>query len=83
MRLAWPSAALVAACYSPTAQQGAPCNAVTDVCPFQQTCQLSGTEYMCTNSADRTVFDGPKRNAWVVAVRHPLRTESGDRSDGQ
>jgi hypothetical protein len=51
MRLGWPaSTALVAACYSPTAQQGAPCNGVTDICPFQQTCQLSGGEYMCTST---------------------------------
>jgi hypothetical protein len=53
MRWAWPaSSALAAACYSPTAQQGAPCNAVTDVCPFQQTCQLSGGAYMCSSTPE-------------------------------
>jgi hypothetical protein len=53
MRWAWPaSTALVAACYSPTAQQGAPCNAVSDVCPFQQTCQLSGAVYTCTSTPE-------------------------------
>jgi hypothetical protein len=50
MRLVHASAALVAACYAPTVQQGAPCSGVTDVCPSPQACQLSNGQYMCTST---------------------------------
>jgi hypothetical protein len=60
MRLVWFALAAVTACYAPTAQQGAPCSGVSDVCPYPQTCQLSSGEYVCTAS---TPVDGQPLDA--------------------
>jgi hypothetical protein len=38
---------LVTACYSPTAQPGAPCTLALENCPTGQRCELVGTETIC------------------------------------
>jgi hypothetical protein len=48
----------VSACYAPTVPSGAPCDPALDNCPFGQTCEQKGTEYICTGGS--SMNDAPK-----------------------
>jgi hypothetical protein len=88
MRSIWLALLAVAgACYSPTVQLGAPCNPATDTCPFQQTCQLAGGQFVCTNmivdalTLDATHSDSPRMSdgaiADIAAAQAEANTGSG------
>src|ERR1700691_5502973 len=51
------------ACYSPTIEQGAPCDPNNSVCPSPQTCQASAGQYVCTST---TLPDARPIDAVVV-----------------
>lgn len=50
---------LVAACFSPSAPAGAPCQPDDNDCPSSQTCELVGGGYYCSTGAEAQTLDAP------------------------
>jgi hypothetical protein len=48
-----------AACFSPSAPAGAPCQPDENDCPASQTCELAGGGYYCTTGTAVETFDAP------------------------
>lgn len=64
---------MLAACYAPKIEQGASCDPDTNLCPFPQTCQQSGGEYVCTSTTpvDAEPADAAPRDAPPDAAAIP------------